>query len=213
MHTSRPRSLWLLIIAAFFIGGCVASTGDGGGAALDPSMVKSVKDFSDHSFDANAYIKGMQKGGKNLLIWVDPAADFSKYKSVNVSSFGKRLLPVQNKFSYDSFVASYNSSFKGGITLNKSNSPASLKIVGELVECNPGSRAARYLVGMGAGKSAGAIAADIYEPGKSKPSMRIYARDTGSAGGFGGDSVAMLNHIFTQIAFRVANTVNTKIGR
>lgn len=212
MNNLRMHSLCFFIISAFFIGGCVASSGGGGGAALDPSMVKSVKDYPNNAFDAKQYVKGMKKGGKNLLIWVDPSADFSKYKSVRVSKFGKRLLPAQNKFSYDNFVATFNNSLQGGITLNKSRS-ASVKIVGELVECNPGSRAARYMVGMGAGKSAGAVACEIYLPGKSKPSMRIYARDTGSAGGFGGDSVAMLNHIFTQVGFRVANLLNTKIGR
>lgn len=213
MNNLRMHSLWFLIIATFFIGGCVASSGDGGSAAIDTSTIKSIKDYPNNAFDAKAYVKGMQKGGKNLLIWVDPSADFSKYKSVSVSKFGKRLLPKQDKFSYDTFVATFNNSLQGGITLNKNRS-SSVKIVGELVECNPGSRAGRYFSsGLGGGKAAGAVACEIYLPGKSKPSMRIYARDRASSGFGGGDSVAMLNHIFTQVGFRVANILNTRIGR
>lgn len=209
---SMVQSIWLFAFSALALFGC-STTPSGGGAYLDPSMVKVVKDFPDHAFDANEYIAGMQKAGKNLLVWKDTSADLSKYKSITVSDFGSRLLPVQNAFSYATFVATFNSNFKGGLSIAQKNSANSLKIVGEIVECNPGSRAARYWVGMGAGKATGAIACEIYEPGKSKPSMRIYSRDTASAGGFGGDSVAMLNHIINQLAFRTANTINTTVGR
>ena len=81
-----------------------------------------------------------------------------------------------------------------------------------MVECNPGSRAARYWVGFGAGKAAGAVVCEVYEPGKTNPCIRIYTRDTGSMGSFGGDSVAMLNHILSQVATRLATTLNTTVG-
>jgi hypothetical protein len=68
-------------------------------------------------------------------------------------------------------------------------------------------------VGFGAGKASGAVVCEVYEPGKSRPSMRIYARDRGSTGMFGGDSVAMLNHIFNQVAIRLGTTIEARIGR
>ena len=204
------QSIWLFALSTLVLFGCVSTGSNNAGSSLDPSMVKVLKDFPDHSFDAKAYIAGMQKGGKNLLVWKDPAADLSKYKSVAVSDFGSRLLPEQNKFSYSTFVATFNSNFKGGLSITKKNSANSLKIVGEIVECNPGSAAARIFLSYGAGKAGGAIACEIYEPGKSRPSMRIYTRDTASSGG---DSVTYLNHIFNQLAFRTANTINTTVGR
>ncbi len=82
-----------------------------------------------------------------------------------------------------------------------------------MVECNPGNRAARYLVGFGAGKAAGAVVCEIYEPDKSRPCVRIYARDTGSMGMFGGDSVSFLNQIFEQVAIRLSTVVEARIGQ
>lgn len=202
-------TVWLFALTTLMLFGCV-TTGGNGSDTLDPSMVKVLKDFPDHTFDVKAYINGMQKGGKNLLVWKDPAADFSKYQSVTINEFGSRLLPDQNRFSYSTFVNTFNSNLKNGITVNQKKSANSLKVIGEIVECNPGSGAARVLVGLGAGKAGGAIACEIYEPGKTKPSMRIYTRDTAS---MMGDSVTYLNHIFSQLAFRTANTVNTSVGR
>ena len=91
------------------------------------------------------------------------------------------------------------------------DSPDVLLIEGAVVECNPGSRTARYLVGFGAGKAAGAVVCEIYEPGKPNPCMRIYARDTGSMGTFGGDSVLMLNNIMTVLGTRLATSLNTTV--
>ena len=86
-----------------------------------------------------------------------------------------------------------------------------LRIEGSLVECNPGSRAARYLVGMGAGKAAVAGVIEVFEPGKKRPSLRLYARDTASAGGFGGDSVSMMNHIINVLAVRMTSVLEGRI--
>ena len=120
----------------------------------------------------------------------------------------------QNIFSYDPYIALFNSVFRGSLSLKQTQeeSPDTLLIEGTVVECNPGSRAARYLVGFGAGKSACAVVCEVYEPGKPGPSIRIYTRDTGSIGAFGGNSAAMLNHIMTQIASRLAAALNTRIG-
>ena len=172
----------------------------------------TFKKYPDNAFNTKEYINGMEKGGHNLLIWRDPAVNLSKYSSVRLTEFGGRLLPVQNVFSYDSYVAVFNAVLKSSLTLPQKDSPDALLIEGAVVECNPGSRAARYLVGFGAGKTGCAAVCEIYEPGKSNPFIRIYTRDTGSTGAFGGNSVAMLNHIMTEIATRMATTLNTTVG-
>lgn len=177
-----------------------------------PTTVKSFKDYPDHAFNPKEYIEGMEKGGHNLLIWQDPSVDLRKYSSVNVADFGKRLLPEQTAFSYTPFIKSFNRNFQNSLGLTQEESSTALLIEGEMVECNPGSRATRYLVGFGAGKSAGAVACEVYEPGKSRPSMRIYVRDRASMGMFGGNSVAMLNHIFDQVVIRLVGALEERVG-
>jgi hypothetical protein len=181
-------------------------------APLAPST--SFKSYPDRSFHGRVkeYTSGMQKGGHNLLIWRDPSVNLSQYSSVKVMEFGGRLLPEQNVFSYDTYITFFNSVFRSSLKLPQKESPDALLIEGAVVECNPGSRAARYLVGFGAGKAAGAVVCEVYEPGKTNPCIRIYTRDTGSMGTFGGDSVAFLNQILNVIAMRLADTLNTTIG-
>jgi len=172
--------------------GTVSSTPSG-------MITLSFKDYPDHAFNPRGYVRGMKKGGHNLLIWQDPSVDLTRYSSVNVSDFGGRLLPAQDRFSYTPFIKNFNLNFQNVLKITQEESQNVLCIVGELVECNPGSRAARILVGLGAGKAAGAVACEVYEPDQSKPCMRIYARDTSSFGTWGGDSVSFLNHIFSLV--------------
>lgn len=178
-----------------------------------PAPLNSFKSYPDHSFHMNVkqYINGMKKGGNNLLIWKDPAVNLPQYGSVKVTEFGGRLLPEQNVFSYDPYIALFNSVFKSSLRMSQKESPDSLLIEGAVVECNPGSRAARAWVGMGAGRAGCAAVCEIYEPGKPNPCIRIYTRDTGASGNLGGNSVVMLNNIMTVIATRLATTLNTTI--
>jgi len=173
----------------------------------------SFKNYPDSVFNVKEYINGMQKGGQNLLIWRDPAVNLSQFSSVKVTEFGGRLLPQQNVFSYDPYIALFNSVFRSSLKLPQKESSDALLIEGAVVECNPGSRAARAWVGFGAGKAACAVVCEIYEPGKLNPCIRIYTRDTGSSGSWGGDSVRMLNHILSELGVRVATTLNTTVGR
>jgi hypothetical protein len=174
----------------------------------------SFKNYPDYSFHVKVkeYIDGMQKSGHNLLIWRDPGVNLSQYSSVKVTEFGGRLLPQQNVFSYDPYIALFNSVFRSSLKLPEKDSPDALLIEGAVVECSSGSRTARYLVGFGAGKAACAAVCEIYEPGNPNPCIRIYTRDSGSMGTFGGNSVAMLNHIMTAIATRLATTLNATVG-
>ncbi|OGP62904.1 MAG: hypothetical protein A2V65_06370 [Deltaproteobacteria bacterium RBG_13_49_15] len=172
---------------------------------------KSLKDYPDHAFNVREYISGMQKGGRNLLIWKDSSVSLTQYSSVKVTEFGGRLLPQQNVFSYDPYIALVNSVLKSSLKLPQQDSPDALLIEGAVVECNPGSRAARAWVGMGAGRAGGGVVCEVYEPGKPNPCIRIYARDTGASGSWGGDSVAMLNNIMSQVSTRLATAINTNI--
>jgi hypothetical protein len=184
----------------------------GGNNASSQTAGISFKSYPDRTFNVKEYIQGMQKGARNLLIWQDPVVDLKKYTAVKVTEFGGRLLPDQNAFSYNSYIALFNSVFKSSLKLSQTDSPDALLIEGAVVECNPGSRAARYWVGMGAGKAGGAVVCEVYEPGKSQPCIRIYTRDTGSAGSFGGNSVLMLNNIMSVVASVLATKLNTSLG-
>lgn len=174
----------------------------------------SFKSYPDYSFQSKVkeYVQGMQKGGHNLLIWKDPAVNLSQYSSVILTEFGGRLLPQQNVFSYDPYIALFNSVFRSSLKLSQKETPDSLLIEGAMVECNPGSRAARAWVGFGAGRAAGAVVCEVYEPGKSNPCIRIYTRDTAASGSWGGDSATMLNNILSVVATRLAATLNTTVG-
>jgi hypothetical protein len=173
----------------------------------------TFKNYPDNSFHLKVreYINGMQKGGHNLLIWRDPTVNLSQYGSVKVTEFGGRLLPQQTVFSTDPYVALFNSVLKSSLKLNQKESSDALLIEGAVVECNPGSRAARAWVGFGAGRAGGAAVCEIYVPGKPNPCIRIYTRDTGASGNWGGNSVLMLNNIMTVIATRLATTLNTTV--
>jgi hypothetical protein len=196
-----------------------SSTSDEAVPATAPSQANSTsfttfKNYPDHTFHLKVkeYINGMQKGGHNLLIWRDSALNLSQYSSVKITEFGGRLLPQQNVFSYDPYVALFNSVFRSSVRLPQKESPDSLLIEGAVVECNPGSRAARAWVGFGAGRAGGAVVCEIYEPGKPSPCIRIYTRDTGASGNWGGDSSAMLNNILSQVATRLAMTLTTTVA-
>jgi hypothetical protein len=179
-----------------------------------PAPFTTFKNYPDHTFHLKVreYINGMQKGGHNLLIWRDPTVNLSQYGSVKVTEFGGRLLPQQTVFSTDPYVALFNSVFKSSLRLNQKESSDALLIEGAVVECNPGSRAARAWVGFGAGRAAGAVVCEIYEPGKPSPCIRIYTRDTGASGNWGGNSAVMLNNILSQVATRLATTLNTTVA-
>jgi hypothetical protein len=196
-----------------------SSTSEDTAPAAAPSQTTSAlfttfKNYPDNSFHLKVkeYINGMKKGGNNLLIWRDPAANLSRYSSAKVTEFGGRLLPQQNVFSYDPYIALFNSVFRSSVKLPQKDSPDSLLIEGAVVECNPGSRAARAWVGFGAGRAGGAVVCEIYEPGKPSPCIRIYTRDTGGSGDWGGDSSAMLNNILSQVATRLAMTLTTTVA-
>jgi len=180
-----------------------------------PANFITFKNYPDGSFHLKVkeYINGMKKGGHNLLIWRDPSSNLSQFSSVKIAEFGGRLLPPQNAFPYEPYIALFNSVFRSSVRLSQKDSPDSLLIEGAVVECNPGSRAARAWVGMGAGRAGGAVVCEIYEPGKASPSIRIYTRDTSAAGGnWGGDSASMLNNILSAVASRLATTLNTTVA-
>lgn len=178
----------------------------GAGTAQAPFI--SFKNYPDHAFNVREYINGMQKGGHNLLIWKDPSVNLSQYSSVKVTEFGGRLLPERG-ISCGTFIPQFNSTFRSSLKLPQTDAPNALLIDGAVVECNPGSAGARMWVGMGAGRAGASVVCEVYLPGSSQPCMRIYTRDTASAGG---DSVAILNYIFSQLGLRLATTLNAQLA-
>lgn len=213
------------IFTAFVSTGTIAqdqpsSTSEETLSAEEPGQAASesyltFKNYPDHTFalKAREYIKGMQRGGHNLLIWRDPTVDFSQYASVVVTDFDGRLLPQQNVFSYDPFITIFNATFKGSLTLTQKDAADALLIEGAVVECNPGNRAARALVGFGAGRAGAAVVCEVYQPGEARPCIRIYTRDTSAASGnYGGNSVMILNNLTTVLAQRLAATLNTTLA-
>lgn len=125
----------------------------------------------------------------------------------------RRSGPVSSKSFKDYPDHTFNATFQSSLKLHKEESSDALRIEGAVVECNPGSRAARNFVGFGAGRVAGAVVCEIYEPGASRPCMRIYVRDTASGGTWGGDGLAMLNHIFYTVANRLSTFLGARITR
>ena len=207
------------IVVALISTGAIAQESNDAVPATTPSQAApapftTFKNYPDYSFHLRAkeYINGMQRGGHNLLIWKDSGLNLSRYSSVKVTEFGGRLLPQQTVFSYDPYIALFNSVFRSSFKLPQKDSPDSLLIEGAVVECNPGNRAARAWVGFGAGRAGGAVVCEIYEPGKASPSIRIYTRETNASGNWGGDSVGMLNNILSQLAMRLGMTLTTTVA-
>jgi hypothetical protein len=211
------------VVTVFMITGAIAQdqpsstseeTAPAPGQATSARFI-TFKNYPDHTFNLKVkeYISGMQRGGHNLLIWRDPTVNLSQYGSVVVTDFDGRLLPQQSVFSYDPYITIFNATFKGSLRLNQQDSADALLIEGAVVECNPGNRAARALVGFGAGRAGAGVVCEVYQPGEARPCMRIYTRDTSaSSANYGGNPVMILNNIMTVLAQRLAMTLNTTIA-
>jgi hypothetical protein len=210
---------FLFIALLFCFSGCASdssSTQSSGSATAKPETsytTQSFKNYPDHRFNYKAYARGMTKWGHNTLGWQAPDSDLTRYSGVLLKDFGGRLLPVQNKFSYTPHIKTFNLSLSQALKLPRETGPDALRIEGAVVECNPGSRAARMWVGFGAGKAGVSAVCEVYEPGRTDPSIRIYGRDTASYGAWGGDSAGLLNHLFNQVAVRMAAALEARIGK
>ncbi len=201
----------LLVVAAVFtLNGC-GGTSSTNTVALAPGAVSKLSDFSPNAFNYKAYTRGMSKAARNTLVWADPAANLGSFHSIQIEGPTDNYLPVNPNLIHEPYVKSFGGFFDNNLDLQQSDSSSSLRVVTAVVECNPGSRAARYWVGMGAGKAVATVVVEVYEPGRSTPSLKIYSRDSASAGGFGGDSMSMMNHIFQVMAVRVTTVLEGRI--
>ena len=134
---AKKHLQYLLLLSLFFVFlfACASrqstiSTASTGNHAT----FKSFTDYPDHAFNVKDYIKAMEKGGHNLLLRQDPSVNLKQYHSVNISKFGKRLLPEQNRFSYSPCTMNFNRTFENSIAIKRSSSKNALRIKGELVE-------------------------------------------------------------------------------
>lgn len=209
---SVKNILYVLVaaIAIFALNGCGGSR-SGGGTSIAPDQVSKLSDFPANGFNYRTYRAGMSKVATNTLYWQDPKARLGDYHSVKIEGPTDRYLPINANFVHQPYVTAFGKAFEANLDLKQSSSSKSLRLVVAVVECNPGSRAARYWIGMGAGKAAATVVVEVYEPGNSNPSLKIYARDTGSAGMFGGDSTSMMHHIYETMAIRVTTVLEGRI--
>ena len=202
--------VFLVAVAVFALNGCGGTRSDGG-ATLAPGQVSKLSDFNANQFNYRIYVKGMSKVARNTLSWQDPNGHLGDFHFVKIEGPTDKYLPVNANFAHKSVVDTFGRSFNSYLDLKQKSTGKTLRVVLAVVECNPGSRAARYWVGMGAGKAAGTVVVEVYEPGKKMPSLKIYARDTASMGGFGGDSISMMNSIFEAIANRTTTVLEGRI--
>ncbi|TVM19226.1 hypothetical protein DPQ33_02370 [Oceanidesulfovibrio indonesiensis] len=201
----------VLMVMALAVAGCKKQTAGSAAAAPAPAQVKTIADFPDHGFNADAYIQGMVKGAPNLLVWQDPAANLRSYNTIDLqASDSPRYVPVIQGFSPTPFIKTYVNGIENYLS-SVPKDPNGLRVVSYVVECTPGNRGARFIVGFGAGKAAGAAVVEIYEPGKSEPSMRIYCRETASWSP--ADSFSLLDHIFQTVANRTGNFLLQALGK
>lgn len=204
---------FLIMTTVLMLNGCAGTTSDSGVAiTLAPEQVSKLSDFNDHQFNHKVYLKGMLKVGHNILVWQDPKANLGEHQIVNVQGPSDRYLPVNPNLAHKPYLKSFRGFFDSNFDLKESASKNSLRIETAVVECNPGSRAARIWVGMGAGRAAATVVVEVYELGKDTPVLKIYTRDTASIGMFGGDSASMLNHIFQVMAVRVTADLEGRIN-
>ena len=201
----------LFVVAVFFtLNGCGGSR-SGGGVALAPNELAKLSDFNSNQFNHKAYVRGMAKVARNTLYWQDPNAHMGDFHFVNVVGPEDRYLPINPNFVHEPYVKGFAGFFNNNLDLKQKSTGKTLLVKTAVVECNPGSRAARYWVGMGAGKAVATVVIEVYEPGKTTPSLKLYARDSASAGGFGGDSMSMMNHIMQVMAVRVTTVLEGRI--
>jgi hypothetical protein len=202
--------LFLIVAAVSGLNGCGPTRSDGV-VALAPDQVSKLADFSPNQFDHKVYVRGMAKVARNTLYWQDPDARLGDFQFVNTQGPSAQYLPVNPNFIHEPYVRAFADFFENNLDLQQKSSGNTLLVKTAVVECNPGSRAARYWVGLGAGKAAVTVVVEVYEPGRDTPSLKIYARDTASAGAFGGDSMSMMNHIMQVIAVRVTTVLEERI--
>jgi hypothetical protein len=74
-----------------------------------------------------------------------------------------------------------------------------LLIRGEVSELDPGSRAARYWGGFGAGKSRAEITGEIVNAETGAPLLKFTHARVSTVGGFGGDYTALLSHDLREV--------------
>jgi hypothetical protein len=149
-------------------------------------------------------------------IWSKPGLDLRQFNAIVIERPGTSTLPVPAKFNYDEYAGVFHtnlvnkiqsSSFFSSVSSKKAQGvgPNTLVLKSELVELNPGSAAARWAVGFGAGRAAVGIRASVLAGGKEVV-MCWYGRRLGTSSL---DSMAMLN----QGMFRLSEDLNAYFSR
>ncbi|MFW6324376.1 MAG: DUF4410 domain-containing protein [Desulfovibrionales bacterium] len=215
MGTKTLRFMLVSVaVLALMLGGCrkqpTASSPTNG---LPAGEVPQLADYPDQGLNLKQYINGMEKAGHNVVMWKDPSVDTSALadRPIYVDEIDARFVPKIDGYPHTPYSTMVKSTLRDTIKASKQKKPNAILVKGSLVEVNYGSKAARFLVGLGAGKASGGVVIEAFLPGKSKPFLRLYGRETASGGLFGGDSVALMNHIFTRNALQVGGVIDSAI--
>lgn len=190
---------------------CFVGCGKGGGPT-GPQFVATtpaLADFANLKFDSKLYLADMEevvigeiwlarvKGAilpANAFLVVRPQENRFLVET-------KKIAPTQLQETLSETLSRSLQAYSNGSGLDSK----SLTVQAMVVEANPGSRVARYLIGiMGAGKASVTVVVEVFEPGQAKPSLRLVAKGSLAKGDYGGDSSKLLQAIIEDVTTKLA---------
>ena len=140
------------------------------------------------------------------MVWVDPSFDMKQYDTIVIERPDTSSLPTPAKFDYSEFAKTFQLNLLAQIKQsgtfkyvfsNKDmlgETKRALVVKSEIVELNPGSAAARFWVGFGAGRAAVAAQASMYVLINGPVTQSAVLKWSGRKLGVSSlDSMAMLN--------------------
>ena len=170
----------------------------------------TLADFADMGFDRQRYLRDMDEVEPGQL-WLQrvEGARLTKQNHFMVEELPSRFVAEQKNVPVGPLQEKFIQGLRQGLPVVSADGEGGvLTVKAMIVEARPGSRIARYLVGiMGAGKASLAVAVEVFEPGQHKPSLRIYMQDSHSKGEYGGNSVQLLEKLSQGMARRISEQI------
>ena len=192
---SRPWNLIFFVLAAFV---CTAAT-----ATREPTSPGTYRDW--HDVDEVTIIQPFNA---------------STYSDIAVESFdsSRVKLPEASDNTYravQSAIRTMKPAFMAGVSekAKRKSAPAqqpgkTLVIRARLTKVDPGSQAARYFVGFGAGAVKIAITGEIIDRSSGKVLVRFAQERRSGFGAFGGGYAALFERTARQLGGDVAGLIN-----
>lgn len=204
---------YLLVVIFFTLGfvlvGCGGHRVGTSGPQFADNMI-TLADFADLHFNAKEYIHDMTEvvPGKIWLHQVQ-GARLSRYRSFAVLALPSRFVSQQKNVPIALLEGELQASLQQQLRElslgHGENGGKVLTVKAMVVEAKPGSRIARYLIGiMGAGKASVAVAVEVFEPGQSQPSLLLYGKGILASGEYGGNSAGLLTKVISSLSQQLA---------